>query len=181
MDGQWTKGYITGHTLTWRTGGTTPINRRSPTQCSIEVESIPPVYTVLFMGTSRRIVLLWMFTISLPFAAKKFDVVLLHAGIEYVLDPIGLVQELHRIIKPGGRLILSFSNRSVEEKSVKVWRELLDFERFGLLLSYLRSHGQFIGFEAYSKRGLPRPTDDRLSQQLTHSDPVFMLWADKPK
>ena len=46
----------------------------------------------------------------LPFADGEFDTVLCLEGIEHVLDPQALIGELCRILKPGGRVILSTPN-----------------------------------------------------------------------
>ncbi len=46
----------------------------------------------------------------LPFADGEFDTVLCLEGVEHVLDPQALIGELCRIIKPGGRVVVSTPN-----------------------------------------------------------------------
>lgn len=47
---------------------------------------------------------------SLPFANESFDVITCVEGVEHVHDAFYLMQECHRLLRPGGRLILSTPN-----------------------------------------------------------------------
>lgn len=47
---------------------------------------------------------------SLPFANESFDVITCVEGVEHVHDAFYLLQECHRLLRPGGRLILSTPN-----------------------------------------------------------------------
>ncbi|MCP4076469.1 MAG: methyltransferase domain-containing protein [Gammaproteobacteria bacterium] len=116
---------------------------------------------------------------SLPFQSDQFDIVLIHAAIEYVINPELIFAEIKRVLKPSGRVIISFSNRSFPQKAIQLWTGAHEFERPAIVLSYLRASGGFGNFNSYSKRGLFRPEDDRLAHKLLHSDPVYVVWADK--
>ena len=48
---------------------------------------------------------------GLPFAASSFDVVVLHEAIYYLEAPDRFVSEARRVLRPGGRLIISTVNR----------------------------------------------------------------------
>ena len=116
---------------------------------------------------------------SLPFDSGQFDTVLIHAAIEYVIKPDLLFAEINRVLKPSGRIIISFSNRSIAEKRIQLWAGAHEFERPAIVLSYLRSNGGFANFNSYSMRDLFRPDDDKLADKLLYSDPVYVVWADK--
>ncbi len=116
---------------------------------------------------------------ALPYQDQQFDVVLIHAAIEYVIQPQLLFSEISRVLKSAGRIIVSFTNRHLPEKAIQLWREAYDFERTAIVLSYLRASRGFANFSSHSQRGLSRLPDDELTADLQHSDPVFMVWADK--
>ena len=109
----------------------------------------------------------------------QFDAVLIHAAIEYVTQPAHLMSQIARILKPGGRIIISFSNRSVAAKAVQIWHELHEFERPALVLEYLQKTDAFTRLNSFSMRGLFRPEDDKLADKLPYSDPVYAVWAER--
>jgi len=47
---------------------------------------------------------------AIPFADGEFDLVLCSQVIEHVLDPDGGLAELHRVLRPGGTLVVSTDN-----------------------------------------------------------------------
>ncbi len=93
--------------------------------------------------------------LPLPWPERHFNAVLIHAAIEYVTRPNDLFGEVHRVLQPGGQLIITFSNHWVEEKVARLWACLQDFEHHGLLLSWLRRQGGFTNFRGCSIRDLP--------------------------
>ena len=116
---------------------------------------------------------------TLPFADQQFDVVLIHAAIEYVTHPQQLMLEIGRVLKAEGKIIISFSNRSEGEKCISLWARAHEFERPGIVLSYLRSAGCFADFQSFSHRGHLRPENDELANRLLHSDPVYLITANR--
>ena len=113
----------------------------------------------------------------LAFDDASFDCVLVHAAFEYATDPPRLIAEIRRILRPRGALIISFSDRYVADKAIRVWTEIQPFERTGLILSLLREDTGFADFVAMSQRGLPRPAHDELAASRPQSDPVFVVKA----
>lgn len=51
-----------------------------------------------------------MDALDLPFANDVFDVVFCGETIEHLIDPDHLLDEMHRVLKPGGLLILTTPN-----------------------------------------------------------------------
>lgn len=49
---------------------------------------------------------------ALPFHAARFDIVLCHQLLHHVVEQAKVLQELYRVLKPGGALLLSESCRS---------------------------------------------------------------------
>jgi SAM-dependent methyltransferase len=82
-----------------------------------------------------------------------------------------------RVLKPGGTAVMTFSNRWFPPKAIRIWKELHEFERMGLVLEYFIRSGRFKGLETLSMRGIPRPWDDRYFPQLRFSDPIYAVWG----
>ena len=109
--------------------------------------------------------------LPLPYPDQQYDCVLIHAAIEYAVHPMILFREIARILKPHGRLIVTFSPRCVAAKATAIWRELDAFERHALLRYYLKQSGAWHKIGGFSLRGLQHAGAD--------SDPVHALWAQK--
>lgn len=113
----------------------------------------------------------------LPFAPGIFDAVCISLSVEYLTNPATVLAETARVLTPGGRLLVSFSNRYFPTKAVRVWTQLHDFERMGYVLGLLRATGRFGGLATESLRNRPRPVTDRYWPALRVSDPVYMVEA----
>ena len=115
----------------------------------------------------------------LPFDPNSFDTVINTASVEYLTYPLEVFREVFRILRPGGYFIVTFSNRWFPTKAIKIWRELHEFERMGMVLEYFLRAGGFKDLQTYSIRGLPRPRDDKYFPELKFSDPVYAVWGRK--
>jgi len=111
----------------------------------------------------------------LPFAAETFDAVICSLSIEYLIEPFAVLAEVARVLKPGGRFIVTFSNRWFPPKAIRVWEMLHDYERIGLVLEYFLRSRAFGSLQTWSLRGLPRPADDKYADRLASSDPVYAV------
>ena len=116
---------------------------------------------------------------ELPFEDQTFDTVLCSLSIEYLLEPVKMLEEARRILVPGGLLLISFSNRWFPPKVIRIWTELQEFERTGLVLQWLKDASGFHTLETFSLRELPRPEDDRYRKLSPFSDPIYAVWAYK--
>ncbi|MCU0534646.1 MAG: class I SAM-dependent methyltransferase [Hydrococcus sp. Prado102] len=76
---------------------------------------------------------------KLPLADADFDAVLIAVSVQYLQYPEAIFTELHRILKPGGIVIVSFSNRMFYQKAIAAWRDGTDMSRIELVKSYFRS------------------------------------------
>jgi SAM-dependent methyltransferase len=114
----------------------------------------------------------------LPFADKEFDAVICNLSVEYLTKPQALFQEAARILRPGGRFIQTFSTRWFPPKVIRIWPELHEFERLGLVLEYFLRSECFVNLATFSSRGWPRPATDRYFPQVRLSDPVYAVWGE---
>ena len=113
----------------------------------------------------------------LPFEDKQFDHAICTVSIEYLTYPLKIMTEIARIIKPGGKFVVTFSERCFATKAITLWGQLHPFERMQLVLEYFRDSEMFEDLHTYSKRGLPRPSDDKYSKEMKMSDPVYAVWG----
>ncbi|HAO20972.1 MAG TPA: SAM-dependent methyltransferase [Desulfobacteraceae bacterium] len=115
----------------------------------------------------------------LPFEDGHYDAVICTVSAEYMIRPFDVFAETARILKPGGVFILSFSNRWFAPKVIRIWQEIHEFERMGLVTEYFLQTGKFEKISTLSIRGYPRPETDKYYSQQFFSDPVFAVWGTK--
>ncbi len=81
----------------------------------------------------------------LPFPDQSFDAVLNTVSVQYLQQPEQVFAEVHRVLKPQGLFIVSFSNRMFFQKAIQAWRDASEAERVELVKRYFDS---VPGFEA---------------------------------
>ena len=111
----------------------------------------------------------------LPFETAGFDGAVCTVSVEYLTDPFAVFREVARVLRPGGVFVVAFSNRWFPPKAIRIWKEIHEFERMGLVMEYFLESGAFRDLATRSVRGLPRPEDDRHYPDLFLSDPVFAV------
>jgi SAM-dependent methyltransferase len=116
---------------------------------------------------------------TLPCESGSLDAVVCTASVEYLIRPFEVFSEISRVLKPGGLVVMTFSNRWFPPKTIRIWTELHEFERMGLVLEYLMQSGSFENLYTFSMRGLPRPETDKYFGQQLYSDPVYAVWGRK--
>ena len=62
---------------------------------------------------------------QIPFRTECLDLVLCNDALQYVFDPPAAMREMHRVLKPGGQLILSTRGQYPEHHD-ELWRFLPD-------------------------------------------------------
>ena len=115
-------------------------------------------------------------TAALPWPDCSFDCVLCTASIEYLVRPASMLDEVKRVLRPGGVVAISFSDRWFPTKAIRVWSALHPFERMGLVLSLLWLAG-FDDLNTESLRGSRRPDDDKYIGLRSFADPLFAVWG----
>ncbi|AFZ58404.1 class I SAM-dependent methyltransferase [Anabaena cylindrica FACHB-243] len=76
---------------------------------------------------------------ELPFPDQDFDAVINCVSVQYVQYPEAIFSEIHRILKPGGVAIISFSNRMFAQKAIQAWRDASEASRVELVKRYFFS------------------------------------------
>lgn len=77
--------------------------------------------------------------LKLPLKDQEFDAVLNCVSVQYLQYPEAVFSEIHRILKPGGIAIISFSNRMFFQKAIQIWRETSEATRVELVKRYFNS------------------------------------------
>jgi SAM-dependent methyltransferase len=73
---------------------------------------------------------------QLPLPDQSFDAVLNCVSVQYLEYPEAIFSEIHRILKPGGIAIISFSNRMFYQKAIQIWRDASEASRVQLVKNY---------------------------------------------
>lgn len=108
----------------------------------------------------------------------SFDVVVNTVSIEYLTQPLAVLHELRRILKPGGKLLITFSNRFFPPKVIALWKQLHPVERLNWVAQLVHQAG-FSEIQTRMERGLERDKADTYYPQLTEMDPMFGVSACK--
>ncbi|MEB3331955.1 MAG: methyltransferase domain-containing protein [Synechococcaceae cyanobacterium] len=113
---------------------------------------------------------------TLPLESGSIDATLIVAGWQYLQYPEAIATELLRITRPGGQLIISFSNRMFFTKAPQVWADGSD-----------RDHLAYVA-EVLIAQGWPRPSliaEQTRAEGLrgwigAKGDPFFAVIAVRP-
>ena len=85
---------------------------------------------------------------KLPLEDQSVDAVLNTVSVQYVQHPEVIFNEIHRILKPGGIAIVSFSNRMFYQKAIAAWRDGSEASRVELVKQYFKAVPGFTEPEA---------------------------------
>jgi SAM-dependent methyltransferase len=77
----------------------------------------------------------------LPFDDGRFDAVTCCVSIDYLIRPIDVLLEASRVLKPGGVVVCTFSNRCFPTKAIRGWLSLNENARCELVARYLELAG----------------------------------------
>jgi hypothetical protein len=93
---------------------------------------------------------------KLPLPDRDFDAVLNTVSVQYLQYPEAVFSEIHRILKPGGVAIVSFSNRMFYQKAIQAWRDGSETSRVELVKKYFASVAGFTTPEVITRQsGVP--------------------------
>jgi len=101
----------------------------------------------------------------LPFGDASFDAVVCCVSVDYLIHPVEVLREAARVLRPGGVVVVTFSNRCFPTKAVRGWLATDEDGRVAIVRAYLEQ----AGFEAVTTA---RRTKRRLGR-----DPLYGAWA----
>lgn len=77
----------------------------------------------------------------LPLPDASVDAATICVSVQYLERPVTVLREVARVLRPGGPIVMSFSNRCFWTKAVAIWRALGDDGHAALVERYLRHAG----------------------------------------
>jgi hypothetical protein len=105
----------------------------------------------------------------LPLPGSSVDAAMICVSIQYLQQPLAVLREVARVLRPDAPLVISFSNRCFWTKAVAIWRALDDEGHARLVELYL------------GKAGFERIETHRLAEWVEDiSDPMTAIVGRAP-
>uniref|UniRef100_A0A7R9ZMY6 Methyltransferase type 11 domain-containing protein n=1 Tax=Craspedostauros australis TaxID=1486917 RepID=A0A7R9ZMY6_9STRA len=108
---------------------------------------------------------------KLPYPDSSFDVVTCVVSIDYLVNPVEVLKEVNRVLRPGGKVIISQSNRCFPSKAIAMWLKMNDRQHLELINGFLQYAG---GFEERKAFDISADLPDG-----GYRDPMFIIEAVK--
>ena len=102
---------------------------------------------------------------ALPFPDAGFDDVTCCVSVDYLVRPVEVFNEVARVLRPGGRFVVTFSNRCFPTKAIRVWLATDDRGHLQIVAAYFAAAERFADL-----CGERRPTP-------AGGDPLYAVWA----
>jgi SAM-dependent methyltransferase len=103
---------------------------------------------------------------QLPFDDGSFDAAVCCVSVDYLTRPVEVFAEVGRVLRPGGPLVITFSNRCFPTKAIRGWLASTDEEHCELVARYFRLAGNW-----------NEPVIQRRTHPFQRGDPLFGVWA----
>lgn len=72
---------------------------------------------------------------TLPYSSSTFDVVTNSLSVDYLTNPLPVFTEIHRVLKPGGKGAMAFTNRCFPTKVVPAWTRPFTEENHAIIVA----------------------------------------------
>lgn len=77
----------------------------------------------------------------LPFDDGSFDDVTCCVSVDYLTRPVEVFTDVARVLRPGGRFVVTFSNRCFPTKAIRGWLSTNDRGRIEIVRAYFDASG----------------------------------------
>lgn len=103
---------------------------------------------------------------TLPYSDDEFDAAAICVSVDYLTRPVEALRDLGRVVRAGGPLVVTFSNRCFPTKAVSEWLRRDDRGRVRLVQEYLGEAGNWSEIESLDR-----------SPKFLFSDPLYAVVA----
>lgn len=112
------------------------------------------------------------------FESGSFDLICNVVSVDYLTQPAEVFREMHRLLRPGGAALMSFSNRCFQTKAVAMWLQADDIGRLTIVGSYFHYSAEWDQIIAYDLKKAPVDTPKRPSMDSIMANPgAALAWA----
>lgn len=103
---------------------------------------------------------------NLPFPDDRFDAVTCCVSVDYLVRPLEVFDEMHRVLRPDGLAVITFSNRCFPTKAVRGWLMTDDEAHGGIVARFFDLTGPWRDVRI-----------ERRTPPHAPGDPLFAVWA----
>lgn len=79
----------------------------------------------------------------IPLESTSVDYVTCVVSIDYLIHPLEILREVHRVLKTGGVFVISQSNRCFPSKAINIWLRTDDMGHLSIIRDYFHFAGGF--------------------------------------
>ncbi len=94
---------------------------------------------------------------DLPYADASFDLVFCVEALEHALNPEAAIQEMVRVLRPGGRLVIIDKNKArLGALQIESWEKWFDIQELSTYLQslHLKTRAEWVSYDGHSADGL---------------------------
>lgn len=110
------------------------------------------------------------------FEDNSFDVICNVVSVDYLTKPLEIFQEMHRILRPGGISLMSFSNRCFPTKAVAMWLQADDIGRLTIVGSYYNYSAKWSSIEALDLKEMQETPERPSPADILKNPSLGMAW-----
>lgn len=101
----------------------------------------------------------------LPYLADSFDFAFIAVSIQYLIQPIAVIADIARILRPRGKLLIACSHRCFPTKAIRAFHEYEPQDRLALIAQYIEFSRAFSAAEI-------------IDRSPANADPLWLVSAE---